>query len=1091
MNMSNYYDIDDVVDIKVVVVGSNTVGKTSAVRAFSGHSFLSSHEYQETKDVLTTAIQLKGNDPIVSATFWDCSPQTFLQSPHEILHDAACIILAYDVCNYNSFLEATKLWSNVIKPNLKQDNRLLFIMLLGCKTDLATNRTVSIKEAEVFASKNSIFFMEISAKIGTNIDLTLTLLRIRSLNALSSEDSKNNGYTGNDNNNSSSNSNSNNNNNNAGAFVPSLVGGQIQSFMPPPPPPSPPSSESNSNAVANDEAVENKLVDSLSSQGVRLKSPKRQFGLSAQISSSYETINSILGRQQEQQKQKEQQYQVQPQPVGYNNISSGAILNKDNGVKSPKEQVYMNLMRGRRSQYNVVQNQNTPTKTLSKLETKEGGLMSSSNGDVAKKSPVFEQEYEVLRGMFDEFDATTQQTLKNNSIRPNSPTSSAISNTLKNNINNNIVRVYMGKSPKKNVEFDNKFGRGMGPKLDSYDAIDSPQVARQATGISSSKTLHMPNSSTSPASIPLLNASQKIKVRDSGLGKRPGTFNNSIYSNNGQPTNATDKMNNSGAYGNILAKAYGQNLMHGSKNTISRQDAGKRWNDNNVVKVSPRKLKAVVVRQERNKQIPLWNQHVVKKKFGPDSEKEVKTKRKKKIGYLPKQYQRYRRPRQVEKPTTPPDLVVDVTLPNGRSGTIEVRAGDNARDLAEIYVYEHSLRMRFIPILTDLIEEKVKEFLVLEERKFYAQKRRQARNSILANQSLERRAKSPRGLNNSGGSSDFGSLPSPNLTVPQPFYLETAERGRSTYKSPPKRIIAKLHIDVGPSKRGTIIIRLGDSAEKLVNEFRRTYRIQSSQCNIILKRVQKLMDDAKRQEELDRSHAMNESAYSTHGSSMTSYSNQQKDSNPISNSPNGRNTMMESPSYGSGSPERALTPAQNELLRRTLGFGVHEHQQSQLTREIAQNDKHNKNLGLSNVIANSKQNNTNNNAGGTTTETETDYGTTTENEPGYRTTTENETEYATDYGDYTTDNGTGDEDAETSHDDTDHERKEEQQAKPVFNLDINLPGKQSKRITVYEGNDPKELAKDFVRQNGLPESSIDRLTNLLISGLEKHQKSEA
>ena len=39
-----------------------------------------------------------------------------------------------------------------------------------------------------------------------------------------------------------------------------------------------------------------------------------------------------------------------------------------------------------------------------------------------------------------------------------------------------------------------------------------------------------------------------------------------------------------------------------------------------------------------------------------------------------------------EKPTTPPDLVVDVTLPNGRSGTIEVRAGDNARDLAEKYV---------------------------------------------------------------------------------------------------------------------------------------------------------------------------------------------------------------------------------------------------------------------------------------------------------------------------------------------------------------------------------------------------------------------
>ena len=65
---------------------------------------------------------------------------------------------------------------------------------------------------------------------------------------------------------------------------------------------------------------------------------------------------------------------------------------------------------------------------------------------------------------------------------------------------------------------------------------------------------------------------------------------------------------------------------------------------------------------------------------------------KEEIGVFAKQYQRYRRQRPSikEKPTTPPDLVVDVTLPNGQSGEIEVRAGDNARDLAERYVYKTS-----------------------------------------------------------------------------------------------------------------------------------------------------------------------------------------------------------------------------------------------------------------------------------------------------------------------------------------------------------------------------------------------------------------
>ena len=75
-----------------MIIGSNTVGKTSAIRAFSGHEFLNNNHYEETKDVVTTSIQLKGNDPIVKVTFWDCSPQTFLKSPHEILHDVSYYI---------------------------------------------------------------------------------------------------------------------------------------------------------------------------------------------------------------------------------------------------------------------------------------------------------------------------------------------------------------------------------------------------------------------------------------------------------------------------------------------------------------------------------------------------------------------------------------------------------------------------------------------------------------------------------------------------------------------------------------------------------------------------------------------------------------------------------------------------------------------------------------------------------------------------------------------------------------------------------------------------------------------------------------
>ena len=77
-------------------------------------------------------------------------------------------------------------------------------------------------------------------------------------------------------------------------------------------------------------------------------------------------------------------------------------------MKSPKEQVYTNLMEGRRSQHslglsNSSQNANASNNGSLMQETKE-----SANN---KSSPVFEQEYEVLRGMFEDFDTSAKNVL--------------------------------------------------------------------------------------------------------------------------------------------------------------------------------------------------------------------------------------------------------------------------------------------------------------------------------------------------------------------------------------------------------------------------------------------------------------------------------------------------------------------------------------------------------------------------------------------------------------------------------------------------------------------------------------------------------
>ena len=319
-----------------------------------------------------------------------------------------------------------------------------------------------------------------------------------------------------------------------------------------------------------------------------------------------------------------------------------------------------------------------------------------------------------------------------------------------------------------------------------------------------------------------------------------------------------------------------------------------------IEQISPRKLKAYVMERERKK-VPAWNQHVIKTKFGTDANEEIRAKKKAPLGYLPPQYRKKKRkvPPPV-KHTAPPDLVIDVSLPNGKSGTIEVRAGDNARDLAERYVYDQSLRMRFIPVLTDLIEERVKKFLVEEKRKLFAEKRRQRQAEVIR----RRNVASP--------------------TVPEPFRLNTAERSRQFEEPPEARVVGKLHIAVGPNKKGTIVIREGDDAGNLVDEFRRVFKIRDAQANLIRERIQTQLNEAANE-------SMQNSSFQSWRSSPSS---------PKMNTPNvsSRNVSIEHASgrvqadggqdqYNYRSPEnlderfKSLTPSQSALLRKTLMMG--------------------------------------------------------------------------------------------------------------------------------------------------------------------------
>jgi GTPase SAR1 family protein len=753
-------------DVKVVLLGASTVGKTSAVRAFAGQGFV--EHYVPTRDFETTTINLPGavGEASMECVFWDCNPETFVQNPEHILGGATCVVLAYDVTNYDSYLEVCSSWMELVKPPGSAKKKL-FIMLLGCKTDMAAQRVVGIKEAEAFASRHGIFFMEISSKTGTNVGLTLTLLRIRTANIMSGLDGGN--FNGNRASTASGRW--------QGQAPPPPTATIVASNgrAPPPPPPPPPAAA----------ASHGKDRDNSKKERDGRRSPlgndnlARNFALSAQISSSYDSISAILGRVPERGQGRapaKKEHSRKKSDAAENPVAAAAAV----GLPAQR----MVSFKG---------------PNAAKVETKS---------DNSSKVPVFEREYAALRGMFD-------------GRSPN----------------------YGGGSPRASMSNHEAF-----PNRNSNTSplgASSADVLLRSNGPRLSSFQHGPKNRSMPPKAPLLAASESVRIN--------GSISNPAMSPNEQ-----------------------------------------------IEQISPRKLKAYVMERERKK-VPAWNQHVIKTKFGTDANEEIRAKKKAPLGYLPPQYRKKKRkvPPPV-KHTAPPDLVIDVSLPNGKSGTIEVRAGDNARDLAERYVYDQSLRMRFIPVLTDLIEERVKKFLVEEKRKLFAEKRRQRQAEVIR----RRNVASP--------------------TVPEPFRLNTAERSRQFEEPPEARVVGKLHIAVGPNKKGTIVIREGDDAGNLVDEFRRVFKIRDAQANLIRERIQTQLNEAANE-------SMQNSSFQSWRSSPSS---------PKMNTPNvsSRNVSIEHASgrvqadggqdqYNYRSPEnlderfKSLTPSQSALLRKTLMMG--------------------------------------------------------------------------------------------------------------------------------------------------------------------------
>ena len=144
---------------KIVFLGDSGVGKTNVMCRFTTDTF--NINSKPTIGVDFGLKTLAVADHIVKLQLWDTAGQerykTFTAA---YFKDSLGLIVVYDICNAETFRSVAK-WREIAMEHVNFQD--LSMLLIGNKIDLEEERQVSALEAEDFAKKHGMLFMETSA----------------------------------------------------------------------------------------------------------------------------------------------------------------------------------------------------------------------------------------------------------------------------------------------------------------------------------------------------------------------------------------------------------------------------------------------------------------------------------------------------------------------------------------------------------------------------------------------------------------------------------------------------------------------------------------------------------------------------------------------------------------------------------------------------------------------------------------------------------------------------------------------------------------------------------------------------------------
>ncbi|XP_049401113.1 ras-related protein RABA4d-like isoform X1 [Solanum stenotomum] len=150
---------------KIILIGDSAVGKSQLLARFARNEF--SLDSKATIGVEFQTKTLIVDNKTVKAQIWDTAGQERYRAVTSAYYrGAAGAMLVYDLTKHQSFDHMAR-WLEELRGHADKN---IVIMLIANKCDLGSLRAVPVEDAQEFAERENLFFMETSALQSTNVE---------------------------------------------------------------------------------------------------------------------------------------------------------------------------------------------------------------------------------------------------------------------------------------------------------------------------------------------------------------------------------------------------------------------------------------------------------------------------------------------------------------------------------------------------------------------------------------------------------------------------------------------------------------------------------------------------------------------------------------------------------------------------------------------------------------------------------------------------------------------------------------------------------------------------------------------------------